>query len=267
MVLVSKPYILTSACRMALVSEPYIGLLTSACRMVLVSDPYVLASAYRMVQGSKPVEILTLPSLLGKINYEHWRQDETHLAPYTTEVTHCWRCHVDPMYYVWYAVWISVLRLFCLEIRSPRIIRDSINDVSIHIDWCIKWSSSKILNLGFLSGSIHSKRSEATWKLESIIDNRSPSFLGSHRDDILHIRLYKVYSMDCCWGRSKKPSRELLKKTGSKCHINYFAWSIHLQLHTVSVGALSMWTCLLLSISIWNLSDVSFVAEKTHPII
>ena len=58
MVLVSEPYILTSACRMVEVTEPYI--LTSACRMVLVSEPYILASSYRMVQVSKPCRYIDL---------------------------------------------------------------------------------------------------------------------------------------------------------------------------------------------------------------
>ena len=85
---------------------------------------------------------------------------------------------------------------------------------------CIKWSSSKIPNLTFLPRIIHSKPPEASWKLESIIDNRSPRFLGSHRADIFQIKLYKIYSVDYLLRKIPKPYRELLKKTGRKCHIN-----------------------------------------------
>ena len=34
--------------------------------------------------------------------------------------------------------------------RGPRKIGDAINDVSTHVDWCIKWSSFRILNICFL---------------------------------------------------------------------------------------------------------------------
>ena len=130
----------------------------SACRMVLVSELYILASACRMVQVSKP-----------------FRQIEftMHYA--------CLLCNIRAT---------PVLT----RDRDPRKISDSINDVSNHIGLCIKWSSFKILNIGFLPGSNHSKRPKASWKRESIIDNRSPNFLGSHRADIFHIRLYKIYS-------------------------------------------------------------------------
>ena len=134
------------------------------------------------------------------ITFEFWRQDDTHhwhQAPYTTEVAHCWSCQANQMHYVWFV--ISVLHLFWYS--GPRKISDSINDVSIHIDWRIKWSSFKILNFGFLPGSIHSKLPESSRKPESIIDNRSPSVFRSHCADIFHMR-YTTFTMwFACWGR------------------------------------------------------------------
>ena len=90
-----------------------------------------------------------------------------------------------------------VCNILATPIQRYVKISESITDVSIHIDWCIQLSSSKILNLVSLPESIHYKRSEASWKLESSIDNGLPSFVDSHRANICRIRLYEIYSVNC----------------------------------------------------------------------
>ena len=86
--------------------------------MVQISEPYMLASAYRMVQISKPCRHMTftMRAYATLINAEFLRHGETHLALYTTEVAHCWSCKADQMHYVWFA--ISMRRLFWLEIGA-----------------------------------------------------------------------------------------------------------------------------------------------------
>ena len=86
--------------------------------MVLVSEPYILTSAYRMVQVSKPCGHTdpTMRAYATLINSEFWRQCDTHLAPYTTGVAHCWSCQTDQMHYVWFA--ISVRWLLWSQIKS-----------------------------------------------------------------------------------------------------------------------------------------------------
>ena len=159
-----------SAFRMVQVSEPCI--LTSTCRMVLVSEPYVLESACRMAQVSKPYRHthLTVRAYATLINSEFWRQGETHLAQYTTSLL-----KLPGRWDALCLVWNIRATLVLTRNRGSRKISDSINNVWV---WRIKYSSSKILNLGFLPGSIHSKCTDASWKLESIIDNRSPSHFG-----------------------------------------------------------------------------------------
>ena len=75
---------------MVQVSEPNIYLRQTA-GMVPVSEHYILASAYRMVQVSKPCRHIDLTkhayAILIKSEYEH--DGETHLAQYTTQVAHC----------------------------------------------------------------------------------------------------------------------------------------------------------------------------------
>ena len=53
----------------------------SPCRIVQASEPYIFASAYRMVQASKPClhTDLTMHACATLINYEFWRQGETHI--------------------------------------------------------------------------------------------------------------------------------------------------------------------------------------------
>ena len=129
------------------------------------------------------------------------------------------------MHYVWFST--SVRRPFWLEIGAhvKSVTPSTIFPFTL-IDGsscrCAKWSSYKILNLSFLPESIYSKPPEASWNLESIIDNRSPRFLGSHRAESFQIRLHKMYSVDCLLTTIPKPYRELLKKIGSKYHINNF---------------------------------------------
>ena len=147
---VSELYILTPACRMALVSE--LNILTPACRMVLVSEPYMLASAWRMIQASKPcIHTDHTKHAYAKLKTsELWRQGETHLYDWGRSLL---KLHYrsDALCLVWNIRATPVLT----RDRSPRKISDSINDVSIHIDLCIKWFSSKVLNLGF-SARMHS---------------------------------------------------------------------------------------------------------------
>ena len=198
----------------------------SGCTMVQVSEPYILTSAHRMVQVSKPcihTDITKHAYATYLINNELWSQDETHLAPYTTEIAHCWSCQADKMHYVWFA--ISVLRLFWLEIS------DTINAVSIHINWCIKWFSSKILNLGFLPRYIHSKRPDSwgfldTWKYywQQITKFLRPSphryFPHSTIQGIQRGLLAEEDSINF-------KENCFFKKTGSKWHItNFFEVSI-----------------------------------------
>ena len=120
------------------------------------------------------VDMLTLPCMLA----QHWQTlsfdvnvkriwHHIRLRSLTAGAARPIRCIMPGLQYLWEA---------CLSRdRCPRKISDSINDVSFHIDWCIKWFSLKMLNLGFLPGN------------EIIIDNRSTSFLNSHYADIFHI--------------------------------------------------------------------------------
>ena len=125
-------------------------------------------------------------------------------------------------------------------------------------------SVPRFWTLVFLSGCIHSKRLEALWKLESIIDNRSPSFLGSHRTNIFHITLYTVYSMDCFPRKIQRNHTEIIVEEDSQqMPYKLLCWSTNLQLLLLLEHCL--WTCLLLCTSRSHLSNVSFVAEKTHP--
>ena len=89
-----------------------------ASRMVLVSEPYILSSACRMAQVSKPCRHtdLTKHAYETLINSECLRQGETHLVPYTTEIAHCWSCQSDQMYCVSFA--ISMRHLFWLKIGA-----------------------------------------------------------------------------------------------------------------------------------------------------
>ena len=167
MVLVSEQHILTSAYRMVQVSEPYI--LTSACRMIQISEPYIIfASAYRVVQVSKPCRQWLYHACFRNIN-KLW------------VLTSGWDASGTIFDYgrslLKLPGRLDALCLVCNIRATPILTRDrglgkvsdSIIDVFIYIDWSINGSSFKIVNVGFLPESIHSKLPEASWKLESII--------------------------------------------------------------------------------------------------
>ena len=102
--------------------------------------------------------------------------------------------------------------------RGPRNISDFINDVSIHIDWCIPWSSSTILNLVFCQETLIPNVPEAFWKLENIIDTKFS--WGSRRADIFIIRQCEITAWIACWGKSRNRQQNRWRRLARKCHIN-----------------------------------------------
>ena len=142
---------------------------------------------------------INIPAYATLINSECWRQDETHLAPYTTEVAHCWSCQVDQMYYIWFA--ISVRRLLWLEIEAHvKSVTPSTMFPSTLIDassgpvprfWTLVFCHESFIpnvlrlsaNLGILLITDH----QVSWAVTAPI-----------------FPTYKIYSVDCLLRKIKK---------------------------------------------------------------